>query len=38
MLQRLISRHMQTLALKCNPEIKDKERNISGLKIKALDL
>ena len=38
MCHRLISRHMETLALKCSPEIEDKKGSISGLKIKALDL
>ena len=38
MCQRLISCHIQSLALKCSPEIEDKKGNISGLKIKALDL
>ena len=38
MCQRLISRHMQTLALKCGPESQDKKGNISGLKIKAMHL
>ena len=33
-----ISCHMQTLALKYSPEIQYKKINISGLKIKALDL
>ena len=38
MCERLISRHMQTLVLKCGPESEDKKGNISGLKIKALGL
>ena len=33
-----ISCHMQTIALKCSPEISDKKINISGLEIKAFDL
>ena len=33
-----ISCHMQTLAIKYSPEIQYKKINISGLKIKALDL
>ena len=33
-----ISRHMETFALNCSPEILDKKSNTSVFKIKALEL